>query len=200
MGPKQSTGARLQLADNYGDIIKPEFILSNRAFKAALIRGSGLLTVQNPYDIDGDGTTIAGYIDMVGAANTYPNTDMIKGYEYKPTRCSASEAVRRKDLTDTDDNSEDFIAARYASDGLTTAQVELKKPRNATAGKWDPFYEPPPPAGSEKLMILQANTYGNDNGGGGGFPRSLVELYNNTGAAINLSTGNYYLHIGTNSA
>jgi hypothetical protein len=49
-------------------------------------------------------------------------------------------------------------------------------------------------------MILQANTYGNNNGGAAGFAKSLVELYNNTDAAIDLNAGNYYLHIGTATA
>jgi hypothetical protein len=66
-------------------------------------------------------------------------------------------------------------------------------------GPQGPQWEPPQlpeTGGSEKLMILQANTYGNANGGAAGFAKSLVELYNNTNAAINLDSGNYYLHIG----
>jgi len=54
-------------------------------------------------------------------------------------------------------------------------------------------------SGTERLLILQANRRGNDNGQAGGFPRTLVELYNNTNSAINLSTGNYYLHFGNAS-
>ena len=55
--------------------------------------------------------------------------------------------------------------------------------------------------GTEKLMILQASMYGNDSGmpsspTGSGFPISLVELYNNTDAAIDFAAGKYYLHIG----
>jgi len=50
--------------------------------------------------------------------------------------------------------------------------------------------------GSPRLLILQANTHGNDNGGAGGFATSLVELFNNTNAAIDLDAGNYFLHIG----
>jgi hypothetical protein len=96
----QSAGARLQLADGYGDINSDEFKLSNRAFKTVLIRSYRLLTAQNPFDIDGNGAKAAGYIDMAGAANNYPDTDMIKGYETAPARCSASEAVRRKNLTE----------------------------------------------------------------------------------------------------
>ena len=79
---------------------------------------------------------------MVGAANdmaSATNPDNIYGFETAPARCSASEAVRRKDLTDTDNNSVDFIAARYASGGLTDDEVAAQKPRNSKIGKWNPF-------------------------------------------------------------
>ena len=61
-----------------------------------------------------------------------------------------------------------------------------------------------PREGTERLMILQANTHGNNNGltqnppapTGGGFRYSVVELFNNTGSPIDLTAGNYSLHIG----
>jgi len=203
LGPKKSNGARYQIAANYGDINDEDFVLYNRAFKVALIEGDAELTVQNPFE------KINGYIDMVGAANNYLLEDSIYGFETYPARCSGSEAVRRKNLTDTDDNSFDFIAARYASGGMTMEMREVRKPRNSTdtASGWNPFEEPAAPVVppiAEALMILQANTYGNDNGRpnsptGGGFARSIVELYNNSDISINLNTGNYYLHIGNNT-
>jgi len=212
LGPNQgSTSARYKIEEkhgkDYGDINDNSFILSNRSFKAAIIEGSAVLGMQNPFNTDGEGKKVDGYIDMVGAANDpehATNPDNIFGYETAPARCSASEAVRRKNLTDTDDNSADFIAARYAkgSTGMSNEMLEVRYPRNSKAGKWDPFAEPaqppPPPPGTEMLMILQANTYGNANNttDGSGFPRSLVELYNNTNEAIDLTADNYYLHIG----
>jgi hypothetical protein len=183
MGPKQSTGARLQLADNYGDINSADFRLSNRAFKAVLIRSYNLLTAQNPFDIDGNGAKATGYIDMAGAANNYPDTDMIKGYETAPARCSASEAVRRRNLTDTNDNSADFIATRYASGGLTDAEVDARKPRNSTDGTWEPFEEPPSPESAvNTLLVFQigAATDGN-------VSHSFIELYNAGDTAVNLN-------------
>ena len=217
LGPNQgSASARLNIADGYGDINSPEFTLSNRAFKAALLRNTKILGTQNPFTMDGAGIA-AGYIDMVGAANnlTASNPDNIFGYETAPARCSASEAVRRKNLADTDNNqgvssvspdgTGDFDSIRYAADGLTDEEVAVRRPRNSreTNAGWNPFEEPKPPAAKESktLMILQANTYGNSNSPlGSGFERSVVELYNNTDASINLSTGNYYLHIGNASA
>ena len=53
--------------------------------------------------------------------------------------------------------------------------------------------------GSPRLLILQANTHGNDNGGAGGFATSLVELFNNTDTIIDLDAGNYFLHIGNST-
>jgi len=98
--------------------------------------------------MDGNGSKANGYIDMVGAANDLShatNPDNIFGFETAPTRCSASEAVRRKDLNDTDNNSVDFISARYSIDGMTNEEVEARRPRNSNAGEWDPFYEPKEP-------------------------------------------------------
>jgi len=199
LGPRQNMRAagtegasRYQIPDNYGDINSPHFTLSNRSFKAALVRADVNLP-KNPFDTDGNGTKVSGYIDMVGAANDLThatNPDHIFGFETAPTRNSASEAVRRRDLNDTDNNAVDFIAARYASGGMNDEELEARKPRNSSAGGWAPF-RPAPPVSS--LVILQANTHGNADGG---FAKSLVELYNNTNNAINLGTGNYYLHIG----
>jgi hypothetical protein len=207
LGARENETGRLIISDNYGDINDPLFTLSNRSFKAALVQADVNLPM-NPFNIDGNGTKAAGYIDMVGAENdpnhAYP--DRILGFETAPARNSASVAVRRKNLTDTDNNSVDFESIRYASGGISNAMMELRRPRNSTAGSWNPFAEPELPPGSAKLMILQANTYGNNNGisagapTGGGFPRSLVELYNNTNAAIDLTAGNYYLHIGNATA
>jgi hypothetical protein len=202
LGPNQgSTGARYKIeekhGDNYGDINNNDFILSNRSFKIALIEGSAVLNMQNPFNADGNGKKVSGYIDMVGAVNNpgAASPDNIFGYETAPARNSASEAVRRKNLTDTDNNqgaSEtfpdgkgDFISIRYASGsgGMTNDMLDVRYPRNSKAGKWDPFASPLPPEGTEMLMIWQigAATDGNIN-------RSFVELYNNTNSPINLNT------------
>ena len=292
-----SSSARYQIPDNSGDINNADLSLNRRAFKVALIKSTAALTVQNPFDTDGSGTVVSGYIDMVGSANEYEVRDLIFGFETAPARNSASVAVRRVDDTDTDDNSADFESLDYRQyrpaddDRMTNQMLELRRPRNSSVGSWDPFAEPTPSVtiygagvssgnlelmkeavltlssyitpmeartdvtyswaisdesvqgvitggssdestfeitaaemgtatvtltvsgsgitesvsdsiqvivsdGTSMLMILQANTYGNDNGGGGGFARSMVELYNNTNEAIDLTAGNYYLHIG----
>ena len=206
LGPKESSYARYQIPDGYGDINDENFKLSNRAFKVALIQSTAELTVQNPFTAN-DGKPVSGYIDMAGAANDYQGRDLIFGFEKAPARNSASEAVRRTDLTDTDDNSTDFIAARYALDGMSDEEFDVRKPRNSSEGKWDPFAAPeePPPtvAGTQsalagKLLILQV--YGTGTATDGAVSHSFIELYNNTDSPINLSTYSlqYANAVGTN--
>ena len=219
MGPKavnaNSVNTRLVLDNNYGDINDSAFTLNNYAFKIAVIRTSAdkTLNVQNPLTMDGKGIA-AGYIDMVGVHNTTTNT--INGFETAPARGSASESVRRNSIVDHDNNqglsslypngTGDFDSIRYGSGGnapfnqVSNDLINFYKPKNSAFGSWEPL-SLPEITGTQKLMILQANVYGNNNGldstppslTGGGFGRSLVELYNNTNAAIDLST--YYLHI-----
>jgi len=201
---------RIQIADDSGDINKNDFVLSNRGFKLALINGTAKLTAANPYNTDGNWTKATGYIDMVGCSNTF-GTNKITGYEGPSSvttlpRNSQQEGIRRANLTDTDDNNTDFVSVRYTAvrspsypHGVDVYEIPFYTPKNVAAGTWDPLTppeKPPETGGSEKLMILQANTFGNSNNGAAGFAKSLVELYNNTDTAIDLGSGNYYLHIG----
>ncbi|MDR2922599.1 MAG: CotH kinase family protein [Treponema sp.] len=210
LGSKGTSAApALLIADDYGDI-NQAFVINNRCFKVALMSNTTLLTVQNPFNTDGNGTKAAGYVDMVGALNT-SGTDYIQGYEENPIAdLNKNTGQRRKTLDDHDNNAADFERAVYA--GATAGDKELRRPKNhaytdgRSGGGWDPMadpVEPPPPpetGAPSKLMILQANTFGNNNGGTAGLEKSAVELYNNTGAAIDLGAGNYYLHIGTAAA
>jgi hypothetical protein len=187
---------RIQIADNSGDVNKSDFVLSNRGFKVALINGTSKLTAVNPYNTDGNWTKAAGYIDMVGCSNTF-GTNIITGYEgpiplRELPRNSAQEGIRRKNLTDTDNNVNDFVSVRYTTErtsqyphGVDNYEIAFYTPKNTAAGVWSPMdtpSAPPPPTGSVKLMILQigAATDGN-------ISHSFIELYNNTNAPINLS-------------
>jgi len=195
LGKKESlTAARYQIPDGSGDINDNTFTLSNRAFKVALIQSTEALSVQNPFTSN-SGKPISGYIDMVGAANEYGGRDKINGFEKLPARNSASEAVRRADLNDYDDNSTDFIAARYASDGMTDEELEVRKPRKSSATQYNPFTPPEvltqtvagaASANATKLLILQV--YGTGTATDGAVSHSFIELYNNTDAPISLST------------
>lgn len=291
--------AAYKIPDGYGDIESSEFILSNRAFRVVLLHGLTTLTdaIQNPFNVNGK--PVDGYLDMVGARNSAG--DQVLGYETAPARNSRSATVRRKNLTDTDNNqgfnanmapngTGDFISLTYAD--LSPGEREAVRPRNSDAGSWNPFQAltgvtinsaslnlslgssltlsaqlspfnanstgitytwtvlNQSPAGvltfdaankeiftvtaatagtatvtltlsggvikspltnsvsinvsqgTSMLMILQANGHGNNNNTstGSGFHKSAVELYNNTNSDINLSMGNFYLHIGTGGA
>ncbi|MCL2410748.1 MAG: InlB B-repeat-containing protein [Treponema sp.] len=52
-----------------------------------------------------------------------------------------------------------------------------------------------------KILILQANTFGNTNhNSGSGLHKSAVELFNNNDFPVDLTGGNFFLHIGTATA
>jgi hypothetical protein len=185
------SATRYKIDDGYGDINNDALVLGRRGFKVALVRSKEpSLAVQNPFN---DGKPVTGYIDMVGALNNPDATppDHIFGFEKAPARCSASEAVRRRDPTDLDDNSTDFIAARYASgSGFTDEMLELRRPRNAAVGSWDPFADPPEKPSSKVLMIFQ--TFGMHAPNDSAPTHSFIELYNNTNEDIILDT--YSVH------
>jgi hypothetical protein len=169
--------AALPAADQEAD-----FVIPNNNFKVALLKNQATLSVPNPFT---EQSLKADYVDMLGVGTA-------NGFETQAASTSRPQGPRRKSLTDTDNNSVDFVQMDYrgiqtGSNGMSDDELRKYWPRNVAAGPWDPIP-------TERLMILQANTFGNDNGG---FPKSLVELYNNTNTAINLNTGNYYLHIGT---
>jgi hypothetical protein len=190
------SGTRYKITDGSGDINDDSLSLNRRGFKVALISGTAALTVQNPFDTDGNGAKVSGYIDMVGAANNLEADlpDHIFGYETFPARNSASEAVRRADLTDTDNNLNDFVQARYAlgsSTTFTNEMLEVRKPRNSSVGAWDPFAEPAPPVLSDNtLIILQVFGMHADNDSAP--THSFIELYNKSDVPIDLST--YSVH------
>jgi hypothetical protein len=185
------SGTRYKITEGYGDINDDALVLGRRGFKVALVRSQEpSLADQNPFN---DGNPVSGYIDMVGAWNNPEASppDNIFGYETAPARCSASVAARRKDLKDYDNNSTDFIEARYASgSGFTDEMLELRRPRNTVAGSWDPFEEPQVKPSAEGLLIFQ--TFGMHAPNDSAPTHSFIELYNNSNAEIVLSS--YSVH------
>ena len=172
-GVGSGNAPRFAIAENSGDINDPNFTLSNRAFKVALIRSTKDLTVQNPFTMNGAGIA-EGYIDMVGSANDINHTtnpDNIFGFETAPTRNSASQSARRKNLVDTDDNAYDFenidFRAWSASNPTRTTDEELEifRPKNRTFGPWNPFtgeqIEPGDPNGNAQAITSFRFSYQN---------------------------------------
>ena len=203
LGQKNNRDGRHQIADNYGDINVPNMELSNRAFKAALIKGTGKLTVQNPFNMGG-GKNAAGYVDMVGTEND--NTDRILGFEgtHDPVnqrgevaRISKQAAVRRTNLNDTDNNKADFESLDYRISGISDELLEVRKPRNAkNDGAWDPFEAPKEPDTTgvdySKLKLNEVSGVGDD-------PEKFYELFNTGTETISLfGCKIYYNANGTN--
>ena len=133
LGAKKNENARLSIDDSYGDM-SAEMVLSNRAFKVALVKSTDALTVQNPFDIDGKGNVIEGYVDMLGALND--DTDRILGYETEAAMViTRNIAARRIVLPDTNMNSLDFEGVDYRVEGTSNSIMEAKRPKNVDYGK-----------------------------------------------------------------
>jgi hypothetical protein len=184
LGKAQNIDSRLVLADADADSIAGDMLFDNHNFKVALMQHNDALTVANPFDTDGEGAKAAGYIDMVGVKNG--GSDVIDGFEEDaPAVISKQKAARRKTLTDTDNNGTDFESIDYRATGTTPAECDFYRPRNSLYGAWDPVYAAPPVLPTVSLLILQA--YGAGTSTNGAVSHSFIELYNNTGAAINLT-------------
>jgi hypothetical protein len=177
LGAKRNPNGIHQIPDDYGDMIINGMLLNNRGFSVALMSNTNLIMVQNPFNIDGNGTILPGLIDLVGAQNAVTDTAWVS--KTNPGRNSHQEALRRISLTDTGNNAADFISVRYQL--ISNGALELYKPRNNSYGAWDPVSAAPP-----ALFILQA--YGSGTGTGGSVSHDFIELYNNTKAPINLNT------------
>jgi len=168
LGSKNGEDSRFMIPDNSGDI-NNTMQISNRAFKVALINYTNKLTVQNPFNIDGNGAKAAGYVDMVASLNTQ-GTDVIHGFEGSLSmtfpRHSAQESIRRKSLTDTNDNSADFESVRYGqpSSGSVSIYENVKDvmiafygPKNTEHGEWNPIDVPNPEAPEAPTTVTPGN-------------------------------------------
>jgi hypothetical protein len=130
---ESGTIGRLQVTTP--DIDAPEFILSNRSYKVALMSNQTLLTAANPFDIDGNGSKAADYVDLVGALNS-PPADSIDACETASANViSKQKSIRRKSLSDTNNNSMDFEDIDFR-----TVDLAKYQPRNAAASAWTPEF------------------------------------------------------------
>ncbi|MDR2159232.1 MAG: lamin tail domain-containing protein, partial [Treponema sp.] len=133
---------------------------------------------------------LPGYIDMIGAVNAPDEEDSIDAYETGPLEgIKKHGSARRKNLTDTNNNEQDFEYIDYRTTETEEYEKEAYRPRNIAAGRWDPAAPatpPPPPPTTATLMILQA--YGHGGKTDPAITHSFVELYNNTAAAIDLAS------------
>ena len=129
----------------------------DKAMKVFLIASTNpdlLDGIVNPWNIDGAFKQIEGYIDGFGCHGNSGNVegsdkDMIDGFETEApgggdpgttvVGCggnSKQTSMRRKNFVDTDVNSEDFEALRYANFN-TDPTLKDKQPRWVAYGPWD---------------------------------------------------------------
>lgn len=137
----------------------------NKAMKVFLIASKDpelLKDIINPWNIDGKFTKVDGYIDGFGCHGNSglmgdSDTDTIDGFETEApgggdpgttvVGCggnSKQTSMRRKNFADTDINSEDFEALRYANFN-TDETLKDKQPRWVAYGPWESgnVYNPP---------------------------------------------------------
>jgi hypothetical protein len=135
----QGTNASLLILDDFTpDLDLPSVEISNRAFKVALVSNQTLLTALNPFDTDGNGTKVQGYVDQLGAINS-TGSDEVGGFEKAVAAVITKQAsARRSSLADTDDNSADFVKISYNNTNLDNRAKF--KPRNTASGSWTPEF------------------------------------------------------------
>lgn len=108
-----------------------------KGLKAVLMNNTTLLTVPNPFDIDGQGTKAEGYIDMLGVAGNDPGKT-IDGYEGEygsdDTGNSKQRSIRRINFQDTDNNLKDCEICNWDEE---FELHENKQPRYLAYGPWD---------------------------------------------------------------
>jgi hypothetical protein len=153
LGTNVGGGGRIKLNDGDGDVNSNLMNLNNRGFRVALIRGTSVLTVDNPFRINDSGAKVSGFIDFVGARNDLQNVligwkgpaDLENLLENFP-RNSNQEGIRRKDLIYRNNNADEFVSVRSTTvrsethpHGVNDSEVGIYKPKNSKHGAWDPF-------------------------------------------------------------
>jgi len=133
-GTRSDTAKYGDIPDDSGDI-NHSFSLSNSGFKVVLMSTTTLLTVENPFDIDDNGTQAEGYIDMLGAVNGISNP--LHGFETAVMlKISKQQTARRTSLDDTDNNNDDFTNIDYRASGNVQ---EFQYPKTISYGAWNPI-------------------------------------------------------------
>jgi len=114
---------------------------NSKGSKIVLLYETQLLDkgIKNPFNTDGMGTKVNGYIDMFGIGGNDPGiNDVIDGYETNyVSEQSKQKAFRRIDFKDTDNNEADFYVIDYRRDYIT----EWAKPRTVSYGPWTVYKE-----------------------------------------------------------
>ncbi|WP_169507413.1 choice-of-anchor I family protein [Paenibacillus harenae] len=113
--------------------------INNKGLKVALMSNQTLLTDANPFV-----AKPAGYVDLLGTGSNDSGSD-IDGFETAYPSGSAEgtskkKAIRRVDLTDTDNNKANFEQIDYSE--ASTDTVALYGPRSGSDGEWGVVRQP----------------------------------------------------------
>ncbi|OAS14612.1 choice-of-anchor I family protein [Paenibacillus oryzisoli] len=137
-----ATAPKLNLTTTYDQLWSERFF-NNKGMKVVLMSNQTKLDEanKNPFANDPKPT---GYVDMLGTgSNDGDNIDIktdIDGYEFDYPKGSSEGtskkiSVRRKALTDTDNNKQDF--GQFALADSTTQELAVKGPKSGAFGQWD---------------------------------------------------------------
>jgi hypothetical protein len=152
-GKVMNTGSAnlgLTITDGDADLVWMDgaepIIFDNSAFKILLAAAAGPVSVANPFNADGQGAKVSGYIDLLGA-NDNDEKENIDGTETSaPYGLSKQKSLRRLAAADTDNNAEDFTSVdwRRRTGDLTASEenFEALRPRNAAYGERNPVFVP----------------------------------------------------------
>ncbi|MBP1967784.1 choice-of-anchor I family protein [Paenibacillus aceris] len=142
----QATGAgapKFNLSATYDQLWTGRWI-NNKGMKVALLSNQTKLDIanKNPF---ANNPKPAGYVDMVGTgSNDGDNVDIqtdIDGYEFDYPKGSAEgtskqKSIRRKALTDTDNNKADFGQFDITGAATTDQERAIKGPKYGAYGQW----------------------------------------------------------------
>lgn len=112
--------------------------LQVRGAKVLLCIGKDPVNVINPFNIDGNGNKIDGYIDMIGVGGE--DRDLpIDGYENKFFHAfNHYTSVYRRDLNDTDNTATEMD---LTTSDFRTCDLSIYAPRHLGSGPWDHHYD-----------------------------------------------------------
>lgn len=110
--------------------------LSDLGMKVLLVVGKTSVAVNNPWNTDGGGTKVPGYIDMF-AAGGIDELKIVDGHEGSTYGhyLSPNHSAHRKDFADSDNSAKDIEQLDFR-----TCDVAIYRPRSSWDGKWDIFY------------------------------------------------------------
>ena len=96
----------------------------------------------NPFNVDGKGTKVTGYVDMLGVGGNDSYNSSIDGYEgsYASVQ-SKQKSLRRINFQDTDNNAQDFEIIPYNAAYIAS----WAKPHSTADGAWNATSKPVQP-------------------------------------------------------